>query len=273
MFTPGSLYVRRELHEKLGGQEQGGISTPADQPVVLIFTGQQGVQYGYHDGWTDDGLFLYTGEGQRGDMQFVRGNSAIRDHAMNGKDLLLFSYVDRGRVRYEGQMVFAGFERQRGPDLDGNDREVIIFHLLPIDALARPSDTDPQLDEDIRSLPTDQLRQKAIAQASEPRTPRESKKTIHYRSAAVREYVLRRAGPSCEGCGKDAPFLTPEGRPYLEPHHIRRVSDGGPDHPAFVAAVCPNCHARAHYSADKHQFNGQLGELIRQKEQPVRADA
>jgi HNH endonuclease len=37
---------------------------------------------------------------------------------------------------------------------------------------------------------------------------------------------------------------------YLEPHHLRRVSNGGPDHPAHVISLCPNCHRRVHAGAD-----------------------
>ena len=56
---------------------------------------------------------------------------------------------------------------------------------------------------------------------------------VRERSAAVREYVLARSTGVCEGCGTPAPFVTAQGAPYLEPHHTRRLSDGGPDHPAW----------------------------------------
>src|ERR1035438_6012023 len=90
-FEIGRIYQRqRDIHEKCKGQEQGGISTPAGAPFIFLFTGDTGQQYGYEDKLTDDGVFLYTGEGQTGDMEFVKGNKAIRDHAADGKDLLLF---------------------------------------------------------------------------------------------------------------------------------------------------------------------------------------
>jgi hypothetical protein len=38
--------------------------------------------------------------------------------------------------------------------------------------------------------------------------------------------------------------------PNLEPHHIRRLADGGPDHPRWVAALCPTCHRRVHHGVD-----------------------
>ncbi len=55
-----------------------------------------------------------------------------------------------------------------------------------------------------------------------------------------------------------APFSTPDGRPFLEAHHTRRLSDGGPDDPRWVIAICPNCHRRAHYATDATTFNDNL---------------
>jgi 5-methylcytosine-specific restriction protein A len=75
---------------------------------------------------------------------------------------------------------------------------------------------------------------------------------------AVKAYVLRRADGTCEGCGNPAPFTTSAGRPYLERHHTRRLSDGGPDHPAWVIGLCPTCHRRAHYAGDGEVFNETL---------------
>ena len=75
------------------------------------------------------------------------------------------------------------------------------------------------------------------------------------RSQAIRLYVLARANGRCESCGEPGPFQLPDGSLYLEPHHTTRVADDGPDHPACVLAVCPNCHSRAHHSADATRFN------------------
>jgi hypothetical protein len=40
-----------------------------------------------------------------------------------------------------------------------------------------------------------------------------------------------------QACGAAAPFCTVRGQPYLEPHHIHRLSDGGPDDLNWVASV------------------------------------
>ncbi|WP_419809296.1 HNH endonuclease [Sphingomonas sp.] len=89
---------------------------------------------------------------------------------------------------------------------------------------------------------------------------------MYVRSRDVRDYVLARAGGVCEGCAGPAPFATASGRPYLEAHHIRRLSDGGPDDPRHVAGICPNCHRRAHYASDRSAFNAVLQRKVNERE-------
>ena len=103
-YIAGRTYHRKsDIHDTCGGQERGGIATPQDSKFVFLFTGESGETYGYQDGWQPDGSFYYTGEGQLGDMQFVRGNRAIRDHREDGTDLLLFQAAKtKGKYRFIG---------------------------------------------------------------------------------------------------------------------------------------------------------------------------
>lgn len=93
-----------------------------------------------------------------------------------------------------------------------------------------------------------------------------ARRSLYKRSGAVRRYVLARAGGVCESCGEPAPFVTAKGEPYLEPHHTRRLSDGGPDNPRFVGAVCPDCHREIHHGVHGQTKNEALTEAVRQKE-------
>jgi 5-methylcytosine-specific restriction enzyme A len=129
----GRVYRRRELHEHFGGQRQGGISTPSKSNAVLLFTGPTGTNYGYRDAWSEDGHFHYSGEGQVGDMEMVRGNRAIRDHEVSGKCLLLFEFVRKGYVRYLGEMRCVDHRIVDGEDVDGNPRRSLVFELEPTD--------------------------------------------------------------------------------------------------------------------------------------------
>src|SRR5262245_33271048 len=85
-----TLY-HRELHKELGGQTQSGISPSAKEPVILLFADPvSGPEHGYVDRMQADGFYHYTGEGQRGDQLMMRGNKAIRDHTLTGRELHLF---------------------------------------------------------------------------------------------------------------------------------------------------------------------------------------
>jgi 5-methylcytosine-specific restriction protein A len=90
----------------------------------------------------------------------------------------------------------------------------------------------------------------AIKPATEP--VRTTARNVHQRSAAIRRYVLARANKKCELCEAEAPFRTAKGEPYLEPHHIRRLSDGVPDDPRYMAALCLNCHRNVDFGAGRH---------------------
>ena len=89
-ITIDQEYKRKELHNHFGGQRQGGISTPRSHPIIFVFTSKRGKDFGYLDGWNDGDYFLYTGEGQKGDMTFQSGNKALRDHGTDGKQVFLF---------------------------------------------------------------------------------------------------------------------------------------------------------------------------------------
>nr|WP_255771948.1 HNH endonuclease [Microbulbifer guangxiensis] len=71
-----------------------------------------------------------------------------------------------------------------------------------------------------------------------------------------------RAEGVCECCEKDAPFMTKTNDPYLEVHHLHRVSDGGPDSPEGVAAICPNCHRNIHNGVRGVDINEKLKKKI-----------
>ncbi len=133
-FKIGETYKRTEFQKTFGGQRQGGISTPAKYPFIFIFTGDNGKSYGYKDKF-EGGIFYYTGEGQRGDMEFIKGNKAIRNSDKNGEEIYLFKYdtkYPRGYVEFMGQMVYKNYSFQQGHDLDGNPRKLIVFELAQL---------------------------------------------------------------------------------------------------------------------------------------------
>jgi len=265
-FEIGRVYNRRaDIHARLGGQQQGGIITPAQHPVVIIITGEEGLEHGYADRYRTDGVFEYFGEGQIGDMRLQSGNRAIAEHSARGKGLLLFRNTPAG-LRFEGEMICEGYHVERAPDREGNVRDAIVFELRALEAVSEKVEGEPTSSE----MTLQQLRELALRSVTEPQqAPAQSKRNVYERSQDVRVYVLARAKGKCEGCSAPAPFLRPDGTPYLEPHHLRRLSDGGPDHPAHVIALCPNCHRRVHAGVDGKTYNAQLSASMPTIEPPA----
>src|SRR6516164_4868843 len=119
-FEIGRVYNRRiDVHSRFGGQQQGGIITPTQHPLVIIITGEKGLEHGYADRARDDGAFEYFGEGQVGDMVLQRGNLAIAGHAADGKSLLLFRKTAEG-LRFLGEMVYEKHHIEKAPDREGS---------------------------------------------------------------------------------------------------------------------------------------------------------
>jgi 5-methylcytosine-specific restriction enzyme A len=261
-FVVGQTYTRQKLHDQYGGQRFGGISTPARFPYVFLFTGEEGKQYGYTDGPHPDGSFWYTGEGRKGDMKWNACNRAILEQQVTGKELHLFESSAKRQVQYIGRAEYIRHHEEIIPDEDGQLRIGFVFELaLDSDPVGTPA-VEP---EDLPSAPPllwrlnlSKLRAVALGDSNRKLILNGKRSKTYYRSEAVKVYVLRRANGVCEGCGNEAPFTTRKGTLYLEPHHIRRRADAGPDHPAWVAALCPNCHRRAHYSVDGREFNAFL---------------
>src|SRR5262249_50412635 len=112
------------------------------------------------------------------------------------------------------------------------------------------------------------LRQQALAAVSTPAYANRTvaKRNVYERSSQIRAYVLARANGHCEACARPAPFSSPTGAPYLEPHHIRRLGDGGPDDPRFMGAVCPNCHREIHHGAEGRNLNERLQAAVAARE-------
>jgi 5-methylcytosine-specific restriction protein A len=259
-FEVGRLYHRqRDIHQVFGGQERGGIATPGGAPFVFLFTGETGQQFGYADGWRSDGVFAYTGEGQEGDMTFVRGNKAIRDHMIDGRDLLLFEATKtKGVHRFRGCFAFAGWEIVDAPDRNTRQRKAIVFELVPLTEVEQALPADEE-EAKLENKSLSELRALALAAAAIPKAhSKEARRNYYARSAKIKIYVLKRAKGLCEACKREAPFLRKNGSPYLEPHHIRRIADGGPDHPKFVAAVCPTCHRLIHHGEGGAKLNADL---------------
>jgi 5-methylcytosine-specific restriction enzyme A len=206
-FEVGRDYNRRrDIHERFGGQQQGGIITPKEHPLVIIITGEEGLQHGYADRHREDGAFEYFGEGQLGDMQLQKGNRAIAGHAGAGKSLLLLFRKTSGGLRFEGEMVYEDHHIERSPDRSGKERDALVFELRHLEGVVETVEMESAKTE----LPLDELRKRALAAADDPHVPAvQGKRNVYQRSRDVRisENLTRCAAFSRDSSGGAAPSI------------------------------------------------------------------
>jgi hypothetical protein len=128
----GASYKRKALHDRFGGQRQGGIATPLSVPIIFLFT--KGWDSLMSDNAWIGGTLYFPGEGRKGDMEWKAGNKALREHKEKGKRVYLFIARDKasGYVTYSGEVEYTGFEYRQTKDMNGDPRQSIIFHLKPI---------------------------------------------------------------------------------------------------------------------------------------------
>lgn len=136
-----------------GGNRQSGISPSAKSPYIFIFSAPSGRQFGYKDEWLNEDVFSYSGEGQKGDMQFTKGNLALRDHLINQKKVLLFEYIAKGTVRFVCNLSFLDCDFFETHDNAGLTRMGIKFffersgtskYMIPNELKLRRTLSDPK---------------------------------------------------------------------------------------------------------------------------------
>jgi hypothetical protein len=77
---------------------------------------------------------MYYGEGQRGDMEFSRGNKSVLEHKETGNRIRLFMGA-KGEVTYESQFETdeeKPFELIEDLDIEGKERVAIVFRLRAV---------------------------------------------------------------------------------------------------------------------------------------------
>lgn len=136
-IAPGTTLLRREIHERFGGNPQSGISSSAQTNNIFVFSDPEvGKQFGYdkHEGKHEDGSYRYTGEGQVGDQSPTSaGNAALMTADKKDKAIRLF--IKQGTsATYIGEYTLGepGHRVERALDRDKNERDVLVFNLMPV---------------------------------------------------------------------------------------------------------------------------------------------
>lgn len=267
-LVPGEFYDQTTIRKKLSLGLSGGIRPSMKNKLVAVFMnahepkplrsedkfGRVNVYHDYYDHAT--GLYHYTGAGQIGDQKITSTNRSLADAKLNERKIHFFRQYNVGsKHQYVGEVEVVGRGIARQKDLEGKDREVIVFYLRPfsevitseeeatsreveseISILKKPKRTISEIESDIDKI------NKKIQKVG-------PKKGIIYRNEEQnkREKVivtlLKERHEKCMVC--NVPHFKKENNAtYSEVHHLVPWSTSFDDSRENLVVLCPTCHKK-----------------------------
>ncbi len=224
----------------------------------------------HEDRWVSDDVIHYTGIGLQGDQSLESApNKTLAESPANGVIPYLFEVYESGRYLFRGQVALADepFEELQ-PDKEDNLRRVWVFALkvlgtdatykVPGDLVAKKQTRKQKM---AKQLSDKDLFARAIYSRKHPFN-RKVATTTYEPNVYVAELAKRRANGHCQLCDQPAPFMDNNNVPFLEPHHIIWLSQGGEDAVENIVALCPNCHKKMHtlnLKADRKKLKAEAG--------------
>lgn len=126
------ILTYEQVEEQFGIRISGfgrGINLTENTVVLISSINRSSGYFLYHDRWTPDGDYLYSGEGRTGNQTMTRGNLAIKDAARNGKKIHLFVKFSPSEYYYQGVFRLVDYTYENERDENGNVRKEYKFRL------------------------------------------------------------------------------------------------------------------------------------------------
>jgi 5-methylcytosine-specific restriction protein A len=240
---------------------QGGMRRSLDTKTLVLISDP--IQSVYDDRWISNEILHYTGIGLEGDQRIdYSQNKTLAESALNDVSLFLFEVYEKGRYLYRGRIELCDQPYQaKQPDKKDQLRKVWIFPIKIVteDSYYNVPDSLIEKKQKIKEKRAKKLSDKELflraVHSNKQPVNRQVSATTFESNIYVAELVKRRANGTCQLCDNSAPFTDQKGEPFLEFHHIVRLSKGGEDTIENTVALCPNCHRKMHRLNLKSDFN------------------
>lgn len=126
------ILTYQQVEEQFGIKIAGfgrGINRTCSTVVLISSVDKKKAGFVYHDHWTTDGDYIYSGEGKTGDQQMTLGNKAIVDAERDGKLIHLFVKFSPQEYYYQGIFSLVDYTYEDEKDESGNVRKEYKFRL------------------------------------------------------------------------------------------------------------------------------------------------
>lgn len=129
-------YTYREVEERFGivrtGIQARGINAQKERIVLVSSAAQSSDDFVYHDQWLDDGHYMYSGEGKKGDQRLTEGNWEIIHASENHKPLHLLIKHSSREYYYHGIFELVEYRMENCKDEAGGWRKEYRFILRKV---------------------------------------------------------------------------------------------------------------------------------------------
>lgn len=126
------ILTYHQVEEQFGIRIVGfcrGINRTPSKVVLISSVNKKKAGFVYHDHWTIDGDYIYSGEGKIGDQSMTLGNKAIVDAERDGKVIHLFVKFSPREYYYQGIFSLVNYTYEDDKDELGNMRKEYKFKL------------------------------------------------------------------------------------------------------------------------------------------------
>ena len=126
------ILTYNQVEERFGIKISGfgrGINRTSSALVLISSIDVKKSGFVYHDHWTTDGDYIYSGEGKTGDQKMTLGNKAIVDSEQDGKRIHLFVKFSPQEYYYQGIFCLVDYIYEDDKDELGNVRKEYKFKL------------------------------------------------------------------------------------------------------------------------------------------------
>ena len=123
--------VENKFKIKLRGFGRG-INITQDAIILISKVAKNKNEFVYHDYWTKEGDYIYSGEGKTGDQLLTRGNAAIANAASVGKKIHLLIKMSSKEYYYQGEFKAIDYYQEIDDDEEGRPRREYKFRLRKV---------------------------------------------------------------------------------------------------------------------------------------------
>ena len=268
---------RIEIWSFFGGQWVQGVTKFENENIVNVFFDEDGPYLDEIDHET--GYVEYRGKGLKGEQKLTEGNLLLEEARLTKSAVRFWYKPSKGKWTFKNWVMVNDRDNIEEKDVDGNLANRYLWYLIPVISENRMYWSEEIRNSPIREISADELvliKNSKDLLADYERISRELelnptslnsgtkiRSPQPKRRKRAKDIVIARANGSCENdrCNGMPPDVKKDGTPLFQVDHIIQLSEGGPDQPDNMIALCPNCHTAKTLGKNRNDMTSRLKKI------------